>query len=556
MLLLTIFLALASATTPVEATATTASAKDIAAADVEEEFHASLAIGLAFQKLALPPHPQYSLSQLHDVNDYHVILVMTCHQRLDDSEDIAARCCSGMIEAAKHARQKITKRSDPTTVLLLDRIIPTTSDHDSNSNSNSNRDIIRQCQEHGSMVPSLDDSRNEHSLLTLRFIYSAAASKAMLSDQQHQQHNLFPDTNLYVWATTATAKNDSEQPTEVQQRRQEQQEGAWLEEIRMQTQLPLWIQPLLVPPRSSRTRVSNHPAAVDFSSILSQAGGMHRLMKHQIVVPFESIVNILQQEQKQQDATISTSSVTLRAFFLLLIPSDMFMDVEDAFETGHHDDAWNVQLVTDNGVVVPSSFPSDDNNYYGLSLAYHQDNNSNSNSNSKNTINIEQPAFDSPQHAVGISLEFTLSDKSVRSILQQEEAMTLMVDTNLVIQFSTKVHLRYPAPVERGDESLYRPVLMTPPLWLSGVLQSSSSSSLFTTNTPLMVGSTTKKWNWFGYHPPSSFSASSAAAAASTTTTTWVASANKVDFVWVASLTVVFSVLGAITLGYEISKIL
>lgn len=226
--------------------------------------------------------------------------------------------------------------------------------------------------------------------------------------------------------------------------------------------------------------------SAQFESVISQSGGMHRTMDHTL----------------SMDAS-STSLVTLQeleAFFLILVPKDMFMDAEDAF--GEH--RWKVQgLLGD----------------YNHTLELRSD----------QVIDIEQPSFGSPQHAVVVRLHLQ-APKNAASIA-------------LNISFSTKIHLRYPSPVGHAS-SLYQPVVLIPPVLMGGTLKDE-------TDTIVTISPTFSKPHLLQFL----FSSPTSTDGALEFLTTQVASAPEDDFAWVATLTVLFSVLGAAYLGYETSMI-
>ena len=125
-------------------------------------------------------------------------------------------------------------------------------------------------------------------------------------------------------------------------------------------------------------------------STLSEDGGMHRIITHVVSVqtPFTSTIP-------------STWNGTID--MLLVVPEDFFMDMDDPLE----------------GIVCPN-VASD------CGVEYHLVTN--------DVVDIEQPAFDSPQHVVRIELKCLFHQR------QQESS-------SFQIEFATKIHTRYPMPV-------------------------------------------------------------------------------------------------------------
>ena len=153
------------------------------------------------------------------------------------------------------------------------------------------------------------------------------------------------------------------------------------------------------------------------------------------------------------------------------------------------------------------------------------------------TIDIEQPSFSSPQHAVVLKLYWKGS---------------VPADTSqLKLGFSTKIHLRYPSPVA-DSSNLHLPIILVPPVMMEGnvtILQpvNGDASTIYSIETKL-------EHPHMLQHMLSSISTSSNSNNLEFLSTT-VASAPEEDFVWVAGSTVLFSLLGAAFLAYETSRI-
>lgn len=504
-------------------TATTATS---ATPTTDDDNDTTLVIGLSFEDSALPPHPQTGIS-----DEEHTVLLMTCHYHQSESsntssEDTASsRCCHAMIRAAQAAKEKDD----------LSEIAGELLSHLETINA------LSQCEQEGSAVPQGEGG--DHNLLLLRYAYYAASMPNQRRQSQQQRSN----SNLYLW-------NDSHQ---------QHQTGKWLDEMSLELEPSTWVTPFINSNHSPR------PVGSNFQSILSQSGGMHRSLEHTLEIPLQDDIlqPLLQSQNKNDNDDDNDLYIAMKASFLLMIPTGMFMDAEDAFD-GHR---WSVTLASVDertGATTAVTTPLIKEDQYTLSLY------------TETIMDIEQPAFDSPQHAVLVTLEWNSTtggttidggNNSLLSTLQQiannknsdGKHNNSMEDLSLVFRFATKVHLRYPSPAASTTDasSLYQPVLLIPPIWISGSLALLSAAAVDPPSNNTVVfqqlNDGNSPWNVFGFRPPTSLvdDASSTTTATNTTTTTWVASAPQDDFVWVAILTVLFSLLGAIMLGYETSTI-
>ena len=497
-------LLLLAALTSNTASADTTTADNDSHSKVSED-HANhndtLAIGLSFRETVLPPHP------LTGHAEENTVILMTCHYApaADELESptTSTRCCTAMVRAAQAAQKKdaIPK--------LWSSLLSQITEADASS----------RCEEEGSVVPPTKSGDRS----TLRFTYYAATIPTERQQQQRPRNS-----NLYVW----NAGLQQQQPT-----------GVWLDELSLGLSLPTWVTPFvsLSPDNDSYNSLpSISRLPVDFRSILSQSGGMHRSLDHTLVIPLEDILPTLAFAQSDNDG-YRPQQLSLEASFVLVIPRGMFMDAEDAFD----EHRWSVAIAASEGsTLVPLADEHQEEDRYDLSLQ------------TENIMDIEQPAFDSPQHAVLVTLQWTSSstdnsNNDIISALQRAHSDERVEDASLVFQFTTKVHLRYPSPVPVGA-SLYQPVLLLPPIWSSGRLSLVQEEAVPPKTLLQLQGSS--PWNLFGYEP--SFASNSKDDGKTTTrTTTWVAAAPQDDFVLVATLTVLCSLLGAMMLGYETSTI-
>ena len=364
-----------------------------------------------------------------NATDTSSVLIMTCHSTGEVSWQLPSRCCTAMTRAADAILE-----DHPSDQAMFETLARSTE--------------AKRCEEEGSIVPPVLES-------SLQFIYQRKYLKAKSTQV----------SNVYVWSDKTS-------------------EGLSWQEVQNKSGAEKW--------RDAIELFSNPMEGEDgevestLTSELSQSGGMHRTMDHNLTIA-------LPERSTDKD-------VQLKASFLLLVPTDFFMDAEDAFEDYLH-------LYSSGATTLQYEF------------SLHSD----------RTIDIEQPSFSSPQHAVVIQLHW---DGSIPPTAEE-----------LVMGFSTKIHLRYPSPVVDLSSLQHVPIQLMPPILLEGRLSDGTSQFAL---QPKLERSHLLQFL-------------SSAKVEDTTSLefliTTVASAPEEDFVIVAALTVVFSVLGAAFLGYETSRI-
>jgi PIG-X / PBN1 len=148
------------------------------------------------------------------------------------------------------------------------------------------------------------------------------------------------------------------------------------------------------------------------SSRLSTDGGMHRELHHVVTVEYPPVS--ADENESDEPQTVATGTL----YLLLVLPEDFFMDMDDPVVGGAVQDCGNSVLGL-GGCTI---------HYF---LVEHD------------LVDIEQPAFDSPQHVVGIKLSFQ------HPLLLQDDAKDSS-SSFLSLQFTTKIHTRYPVPVGGG----------------------------------------------------------------------------------------------------------
>jgi hypothetical protein len=188
------------------------------------------------------------------------------------------------------------------------------------------------------------------------------------------------------------------------------------------------------------------------SSALSETGGMHRLMHHSIAISCPHGV-----------AGPFQVSITM----LLFVSEHFFVDVDDPFDTFGE-------------------------NEFFLS---------------NSRIDIEQPAFASPQHVVAVQ------------IIMKERAVC---NDDSQIEFATKLHVRYPPLTHEGNLQ----VALLAPLLYQGWL---TSKNINYTLTP-----------WSSYQTPMQ---------------TRVTTGFEQDYYWVGIITILWSLRGSYLLLCSLSKV-
>ena len=188
--------------------------------------------------------------------------------------------------------------------------------------------------------------------------------------------------------------------------------------------------------------------SASLKSSLSETGGMHRLWHHFITITCPHM----------------TDTYQASLIMLLFVSEHVFIDVDDPFDHGS-----------------------------AVSLL------------SKNQIDIEQPAFASPQHVAAVQIH-----------VNQREC------DSPPIEFATKLHVRYPPLTARGFLDIALPAPFLYQAWLM---------DSFNQNYTL------KQSSW---QPP---------------ITTRVATGYDGDYIWVVTITIVWSLMGSFMLLRNLSKV-
>ncbi|CAB9505179.1 expressed unknown protein [Seminavis robusta] len=502
-----------------------------------------------------------------------VLLVMTCHGPpgelvfVEEQEGgLAGFCCRAMKRAVDAAAAMVSVESGDElakNATVLQELLRETDA------------VTQECQNQGSSVPLNTTTRSQlpSNATTIRFLYQVPLFQE--HNPQHQGPLVLGNRQHYFWNEKLGQGywwNGHDHKTNPPDLRPIMQ-GEDHDHKALSGSPTDWLWSLFgndddtLPSKTSTTKNNDNSHLeserntqqqhgrsqnVVIQTSLSSTGGMHRLLHHRIEIPL----------QQQQGQTKEPQKMT--ASFLLLIPSDMFMDTEDAFD----EHQWNVQLLpvhpTTTTDETSAARSMDITGNYSLTLE------------SQKVIDIELPAFDSPQHAVMVHLEWKSQHGTVAmdpvDDADEEDATRV-----LAFQFATKVHLRYPLPTtesSKDDYHMYKPIVMMPPLWMEGYLEVAQPNG----NNAVDDNKNVIYWklrpsdqqftsHLLGFHgAPHLFFGSMDNTESNNNNsdnnhdsleflTTTVAAGVEEDFAWVATLTVLFSILGALLLGYETSLV-
>ena len=226
-------------------------------------------------------------------------------------------------------------------------------------------------------------------------------------------------------------------------------------------------------------------------SSLSEDGGMHRTLSHIVSVQTPSI----------SSATTTSAPCTWNTtiWIMLVVPEDFFMDMDDPLES----------------ITCPPD-TSDCHVEYLLDA--------------NQVIDIEQPTFTSPQHVVGITLEFVFHQRHQ----QQEDE-----NSSLMIQFLTKIHTRYPMPLKLANIPSTRVSVGLPAPHIIGGTWMTQSHMYETRDaeTPAEV--------WYIKEETKRHSISNELEEFSAWLSTTVPAGCQEDYPWVAMITMICAVVGA-----------
>jgi hypothetical protein len=233
----------------------------------------------------------------------------------------------------------------------------------------------------------------------------------------------------------------------------------------------------------------------ELDSQLSESGGMHRTLRHALTVE-------LPDEEARSDASLEgdgSARWELELWILLHLPSDVFVNVHDAFE-------------------VPLPPKGRDWDLRASVVTVQGD-----------RIDEEQPEFASRSHAVLVRVQAEL--------LPADRDSSPTAPRSLA--FATKVHLRYPRPASSGAEPFCRVVVLAPAI-VGGTLQRAGKGP----------SQTVYRWK-----PQLSDSHSNRRLAAPPLLATRAAAGRGGDLPWVALLTLAAALAGGAAMLRDISRV-
>jgi hypothetical protein len=211
------------------------------------------------------------------------------------------------------------------------------------------------------------------------------------------------------------------------------------------------------------------------ASTLSSVGGLHREWQHQFTVSFGAEIT-----------AVETGYLTLE--YLLHVGSDVFVNVEDA-----------VQILT-----LPFLDDDDLRSRWNISIQHDP----------YRVIDQEEPAFVSPQHVVLVQLQGPMTRHPG-------------ADQPMVFETVTKLHLRYPEPLDQGTCNFVQFPLMPPNLLQASFVTASGQryqqhGSVLPRAPPVGV---------------------------------WIATGRASDYIWVVTVSVLASVVGAVVILRDLHPI-
>ena len=197
----------------------------------------------------------------------------------------------------------------------------------------------------------------------------------------------------------------------------------------------------------------------------------------------------------------------LQLYMLVHLPADFFMDMEDTFKPGSivGETPELIELVTLHNTTI---------------------------------IDIEEPAFASPSHAVLIRLT----------------KMNLQANDEF-LSFAIKIHLRYPKPVEdHDDEGAFRKVMLPAPMLVAGCMEWHQTSNRNDTKQHPTTTTTTTVTN-FQLSPWSTTKFIISGQQHTPMLVTWVAAGHARDLLPVLCITLVVAVTGAVIMMRDILRV-
>jgi hypothetical protein len=234
----------------------------------------------------------------------------------------------------------------------------------------------------------------------------------------------------------------------------------------------------------------------ELDSHLSESGGMHRTLRHALTIE-------LPDEEARNDGSSEgdgSARWELELWILLHLPSDVFVNVNDAFEAP-----------------PPQPLKGQDWDLRASVVTVQGE-----------RIDEEQPEFASRSHAVLLRVRAELLPADYGSAARRSLA------------FATKVHLRYPRPASSGAEPFCRVVMLAPTIVAGTATRRAGKGP----------SQTVYRWK-----PQLSDSHSKRRLAAPPLLATRVAAGRGGDLPWVALLTLAAALAGGAAMLRDISRV-
>lgn len=437
-------------------------------------------------------------------------------------------CCNGIVEAW----QKVDD------IYNSNNSINTNNDDDDDENKDSASDTLlhRRCMLEIAQVPSVVSDL----LTTLKNNDN--------SDPNDGKENITPSakfswivSNSIIISPESTTRQETTSTTSLKQymwtNQSHYQQKDSNNEVKFQLQPIQTISPyhkLIVQSSMSMSNTVLPPmiATVEQNSYLDRDGGMHRLFHHsfQPIMPEDGMID----------------DETIRSFYLFVnIPQGMFIDLDDPFEASFSGTIESNPILspdTDNinidisATTTTTTTTSATSTYIVTNLNRPNDEKSSVLSfraqlHSATLCDIEQPAFVSGQHVLVWEI-----DNIVTKTQHQPEIKNLSsLPPPPVIEFATKLHLRYPHPSSTLEEWID----LSSPLLFS-VLPSSGNQLINKEES----GDTSKEQQQKHHGWDLDF-----------VERVWVAAGKDEDHDWIMTMTISFCLIGVVIMLRDISRV-
>lgn len=383
--------------------------------------------------------------------------------------------------------------------------------HAENDDDDDDMDFVRYCQRKRAVIPSTVRSTITTTNKTLSLALDARFSLLV----NHNRHNIIlNDTSIYANNESRLLVFDS------QTGRSLWKNGHYNQGSQLSFPYLLGDDFSDSPPDDLSPHQQQNPTShCKIQSQLSDSGGLHRTFHHRITCNYTPTLPV-----------VTDIAVHGRIRVVLWIPQDMWLDANDAFPDPY--DTCHVLSkerstvnVTCRAMITLGN--SDDNNT-GEHDAVPEE-----------VMDIEDTAFDSPQHVILLHIELSLRGpvfmdpaehattlSSTTTTNDKEESKTIILE----LEVTNKIHLRYPQPILRRHDTTIQPwrrvIFPAPSIyrisWDDATLATwfDVNQTMTTTTAPVMV--------------------------------TFVAAAYGDDYFWVMATTMACSILGSIVLLRDI----